>query len=57
MEVLARMEAREDGSSDWATAVEVSDEKWSVSRYILKLELTRCPDPSTHVLIHYILLT
>lgn len=51
MEVFAKTEAREDGISDKATAVEVNDEKWSDSG-----ELTRCPDPSTHVLIHYMLL-
>lgn len=36
------------------TAVEINAKNWSDSGYILKLELTRCPGPSTHVLIHYI---
>ena len=37
-------------------AVEVNGERWWDFGYILKIELTRCPDPSTRVLLHYILL-
>lgn len=38
-----------------AIAVEMNGEKRLDSGYILKLELIRCPELSTHVLIHYIL--